>query len=857
MSWKQYGGVNKTDTATKFTIGSIVTDNLVERTQLAGEFKVEGNALITGRLNVGDIITNDINVDNDITINNNATINKLLLGTSNKVIFSNQEGLSINHENPLNELDVLGQENIAKFKSTTDSVANILAMTNENKGIMCGSTKIDETNYESYITFFNGLTYDPITKKNNVSVEQTDVKMSFSTLNNGEFRVDADTFEFGDGSHKIFAYESYERKDIYTGFSLKLRSTYNDFSNTAAKLTSKEGKGILIGGGASPNYIDKLKEFGYFGLIDELNDFLPFFVAERSNNSYNKKFHLGFNTYKPKRRDSLLDVNGKMSINYSEVSFVATDSFEPKKVSFHPKHNNLSDRRSYFAISGSAKNKNVPYRYNILYTIDGGKTWQNSPVVVTENQALNTSAGNLILSNFLPEESDDTDKYGLHFISASNNSFFYANTFSGMPVYNENNQLINEGGWSFFTISGVDATSSHFRLGSDFTNIAVYYLGSGIDKKLRLVFTENINIDGFTEINNIRNEQTFYIDLDNTFINLIKTNSLSIITFEYLVENNLITDIPFLPVNFKDFVFLDDGNILAYGQGIYKLNEEFIEITNNSRHNTNKKYNDIFAYENRFYVAVGDNIISLSRDKGDSWTDIIISEAIQDVGRVNPVLNSIYVLDEYIGVDNMNNPIELGNMMAVGDEGLFVYSLDRGNTWIKVPDEAIDGSGTGERIYGLNNKLLNIYIEDTSNMVITRRLNTFVPGGTDVNLGQDGELMVHYLSIPYLFNYKSVDVLDICGNLTVQGDIRLNDGELMSNKKVFNFINRKEEILNMGANLKVANVGKDSDTVVKLNGNIVMSDTLVVGVDVDTQIDQNYKIDLTGNMTHDGYVHQF
>ena len=157
MSWKQYGGVNKTDTATKFTIGSIVTDNLVERTQLAGEFKGEGNALITGRLNVGDIITNDINVDNDITINNIATINKLLLGTSNKVIFSNQEGLSINHENPLNELDVLGQENIAKFKSTTDSVSNILAMTNENKGIMCGSTKIDETNYESYITFFNLL----------------------------------------------------------------------------------------------------------------------------------------------------------------------------------------------------------------------------------------------------------------------------------------------------------------------------------------------------------------------------------------------------------------------------------------------------------------------------------------------------------------------------------------------------------------------------------------------------------------------------------------------------------------------------------------------------------------------------
>ena len=211
----------------------------------------------------------------------------------------------------------------------------------------------------------------------------------------------------------------------------------------------------------------------------------------------------------------------------------------------------------------------------------------------------------------------------------------------------------------------------------------------------------------------------------------------------------------------------------------------------------------------------------------------------------------------FIGLDFLNNPIELGNIMAVGDNGIFLYSLDRGISWKLVPTDALNGSGTGERIYSSTSKLLDIYIEDTTSMVITRKINDFAPATSTAN-ANIGQFMIHYLTIPYLFNYKSVDILDICGNVTVQGDLRINNGELQTNSDTFNFINRSEKFLNMGANLEIANMGKDDDTQFKMNGNILLSNSIVIGKDLNSSnIDYSTSIDVSGNIIQNGCVYQF
>lgn len=885
-SWRQYGGINKSESANKFTIGSIVTDNVVERTAVGGEFRVEGNAVITGSLfveNIGDaeIITSFVNniFSIDLSVNNIAKINKLYIGNDNEnnYFFGNNNGISINHEVPSALVDIKGSNSIVKFESSTSEINNIIGVNNENKGIMTGaSKKIDpitsEEYYETYLSFFNSFSHDSVNFNNTAQGDQIDARIVYSSLNGGSLRAEASSFKFGDTQHRLFAYDAYENDNIYTGFALQLESAYNEFSNTSAKFTSSQGQGLIIGGGASPNQYDlsNIREFGYFGTVDSNDNILPFLVAERSERNYSKKFHMGLNTYKPKTGDTLLDVNGKVIISYGEVAYVTDNSIEPNKIILHP-DNRAVNRKPYFALSGSPTNKNIPYIYNIAYSFNGGRDWNYSNLDVSNNEALKISASKIKLSNFLVDNDDSTGKKGLHFIVSNNNSLYYSNTFAGAPI----SELNITGLWSFFTITETNSNSPYFKSGSDFTNVLIYYVNEfdtiGTTKKLRIIFLELEDINGSTESDGIRYERMYFIELLNEDINKIKTNTLPNLSFN---EINVFTiDEQNIPQNINDMVVAENivdynnntetKNFFLIGKGIYKvdLNFEPIFIDNNNTiqpHNTDKIYNSIYKYDNFYFIAVGENIISITRDAGLTWTDTIVSN-IEGIDQANPILNDVYILDDNIeSVNEVNETIYVGNIMIVGDNGLFIYSIDRGNTFVRVPNATLDGSGTGQRIYSNTSDLLNIFIEDTSNMVIVRKIKDFIEGGSDLNAGQLGSFMVHYLTIPYLFNYKSVDVLDICGNVTVQGDLRINNGEIQTNGEVFNFVNRTEKILNMGANLDEANIGKDKNTMIKVKGNMLLSDNISLGYDVDRSISDEFKMDVSGNIRQQqGCVYQF
>ena len=858
-SWKQYGGINKLQGSNKITINSIVTDNLLERTSLAGEFRVEGNAAISGKLIVFEIGNVQHISTHDLSVNNVAQINKLSLGNSiDNYITGNSNGISINKTNPEATLDIIGNNNIAKFVSNTPSVNNIIASTSDKYGILCGSNIVNG-DHESYITFFNDYTYNTNSNEIDVSGSQVDARLVYSTFDN-TVRIEA-PFQYSDSKHHLYAIDAYDNELIKTGYSLNLISALsNDFSNTAAKIINSNGQGIILGGGSSPNFenADDIRPFGYMGTIDgDNNTFVPFLVSERSQRNFNKKFHIGINTYKPKKADTLLDINGKVIINYGEVAVVTTQNVQPIKIIYHPDNvldpNNYSTRKPFYAVSGTpyAYNSTLnEYSYNVTYSITGGQDWNTENINVSNNEALKISGSNLILSNFIPDDNDPTGRTGLQFLVGNNNSFYYTNTFGGMPVDNQGNNI---GGWTFFTIIGNDNNSSNFKIGADFTNIVISKIkDSNNNDILRVLFTELIYTNGSPYgPDGFFNELSYYIDLDNSILQQIQNN-----TFNQLIYNNLNPfDIVFTS-NLKYTIVLDDNTIFAVGRGIYKYDKNYNPIPGFTPHNTSMTYNRIFRFNNNYLIAVGENVISITRDSGATWNDTLVSN-IDGVNLYNPIINSAYILDDYIGLDFLNNSVELGNIMAVGNNGLFLYSLDRGVTWKKVPNDALDGSGTGERIYSSNSNLLDIYIENTTSMVITRQINDFSPA-TSTTTANIGQFMIHYLTIPYLFNYKSVDILDICGNVTVQGDLRINNGELQTNADTFNFINRTEKFLNMGANLEIANMGKDNDTQFNMNGNILLSNSIVIGKEFDAlNIDYNTSIDVSGNIIQDGCVHQF
>ena len=842
-TWRQYGGISKTDNTNKITVSAIVTDNLIERQALAGEFRIRGTLIVEqsifGLENLS--INNHAQFLEDISVNNIGQLNKLALGNNNSHYFTaNNYGVSLNHNNATSVLDLKGDNNVLKVSSTSNKVTNILADIEHptgNKGVMLGSNKIDDINYETYLTFYNGLNFN--SSNNEYSINDYDMRILYSTLNNS-LRINAKEIEFTDLNHRVYEYQVYNRRDIYTGFNLKLVSSYDDNSNTFAKITSKLGKGLVLGGGASPN--DITKDYGFIGTIDSNNNMFPALIAERSDRNYSKKIHLGLNTYAPKRGDYLLDINGKVTIGYGEVNWVNTGNIEPKKIIFHPKNRDMQDRKPYMIVTGSPNNTTSPFNYSLSYSLNGGKDWSSNDINTANNQSLEIDASVFTISNYLEENFRSTGD-GIQFLASNNNTFFYANSFAGIE---------SGRGWNYFTVANADNTTTGFKPGNDYVDVVVLsYPGSS--NRYRVIFTaeyKDINNSYVNATTGNRYQESFFVDFTTQQTSDIRNNNLT----TYLnVDDLLATPFSGYPNNLKHTIVDNIGNVWGVGSGIVKLNSitagmEIILINTGEddtnvgayAYNTNYNYHKIYSYDENYIVAVGENIISVTKNGGKTWDDINLNL----IGITDVTLKGIYILDE-------------NNVMAVGNKGTFLYSVDSAITWQKVPDGLLDGSGTGRVIYEEVNELEEIYIEDTSSMVIIRKTNNYVPETTGGTLSSPGEFMVHYLTIPYLFNYTSVSVLDICGNSMYTGNITIDTGDILTTNKTMNIINDTAEVLNLGGNLDTVNIGKSTDTITNLEGSIKINNSMGVGKTFDNELPSGFNIDVSGNIQQQGYVYQF
>ena len=106
-SWKRYGGLNYPDAQNRFTVGTIIADEVLLREQVAGEFRIQGTATIEQELYALSDFFVDRNAlfKNDLSVNNVGQLNKLALGNSVANYFSgNDTGLSVNHNNTGDDL---------------------------------------------------------------------------------------------------------------------------------------------------------------------------------------------------------------------------------------------------------------------------------------------------------------------------------------------------------------------------------------------------------------------------------------------------------------------------------------------------------------------------------------------------------------------------------------------------------------------------------------------------------------------------------------------------------------------------------------------------------------------------------
>jgi len=235
---------------------------------------------------------------------------------------------------------------------------------------------------------------------------------------------------------------------------------------------------------------------------------------------------------------------------------------------------------------------------------------------------------------------------------------------------------------------------------------------------------------------------------------------------------------------------------------------------------TSSTFYDVKVFNNgiNHVVAVGSGVIWYAHDLSWNGTDnytVTWNQAASFSG----VLRSVQVLDTLRAI-------------AVGDNGLIMYSIDGYATWNTVSQGMLDNSSL---ITGIN--LSTISILNANDFVVSGTIQNFVSPNTL------GRTKMFNLYAPYFLNRPNHSVLEASGNVVMSGDLQINDaGQLLSNMTSFNILPTVAQEINIGNTVVGGNTNVKANLDVTLNitghqnmllyGDASLNSKLFVGGDV-------------------------
>lgn len=286
------------------------------------------------------------------------------------------------------------------------------------------------------------------------------------------------------------------------------------------------------------------------------------------------------------------------------------------------------------------------------------------------------------------------------------------------------------------------------------------------------------------------------------------------------------------------------GNIYVAGNGIVKYDAASLEEIN--RHNDDMSYNSVFAHSSSsFVVAVGDSIISYTHDGGDIWTDI--SQDTDDLTIENINLTSVHAYDS-------------SNAIAVGDNGAIVYTND-GYIWRSASYNMLNSAGTGNLLDG---SLNHITLFDKNDFILSNvKSSYYYDSTTSYNVGYTNLV---YNFLPDLLNHSENNVMDVCGNMTIYGNIYMDSdasgaNAIQSTRNSVYFMNENVENLYVGADASNIQIGKSDvgKTVVRhamdISGNVdIRGNSIQIGQSDSGKTQFRHPVDISGNVVIHGYI---
>ncbi len=424
-NWRNFGGINQYEKNNNVSFNNLTADNLIVKNPYVGNFTISGelvvnkNTIFNSDLNFnGNIdVRNDsvfrsnlivkqnltvegtlnldknIRVDDSIYVNNNIYIgndnhqpNIFLNSTNNK--------LGLNVSAPTATLDIsggAGDINTLKMKSGDPNNVNVISINNSNRGI----TVFTDVN-KNAIQFWNTIPMINPKQLDNQSIlnnSRENASITYDSTGNITLDCSNNTFIASDitigssggnpashllnetalileSSYNEYLYNYYEtNKSLYnSGSALTLLSATDSSSNVGINLVNKSKKGMSINGG---DYINDItRSVGTINLFDVCGESFPVQMSVSGINKGHLKTTTGFNTIKPDVDNYSLCVNGPIKITHDEIHMI-------KDVDFQVNFVVSSNKNKQFAIMAGYQ-KSYSNTIDILYTINGGKTWLKS-----------------------------------------------------------------------------------------------------------------------------------------------------------------------------------------------------------------------------------------------------------------------------------------------------------------------------------------------------------------------------------------------------------------------------------------------------------------------------------------------
>ena len=680
MSWKKYGGIQQLSKANNLNVNSVITDTLTLRNNYDGNFQINGSLIVrpddsssTSEINnnldvSGNLIVRgevefrgDINpskVEVSERFNVTASGETILQGkvlfdsddvSTNTFMFGTKENIGVNTLNPEYTFDLRSnQTKMIRFVSKSEQVENVIIQNSHDYGIV-----FTTDNSANMIKFFHEdvsynnedpaayISYDP----SGQMIHDVSQNIQFHTK---KVIIGKDNVNTNDEATAVI-YDNTENPELFlshidisrsttSGVALKLISN-DTSSNTFMKVVNRDNIGWNYGGGNFP--FDSERNMGSIGWTDicstnyvfDEERYIPSQTIVSGTSLVNTRATTGFNTFKPKTEQCVMDVNGPMKIGHNEIHQTAVMPFQLNSLSISKTGdfsiavgNTFDDNGNYYFLTSDTNGKkweSIIQKDTVTALIFKAYVCDSSfAIVYSSNQSAyyytNNSFSTLEQSKG-SEPGNDNCRYVFKYPSDDNNNptiyrvfiFEFGDSYSEKYwdfSLNDNGEMIGEGNVGLYNINPIDVSNIHIY-SIDGTNtvsddIYYFYLAGGDN-------TGQIIKWGHTRgsaQNSVEND--FYINTDiSAYVSIKK------------VGNNLIA--------------VGDNYITTTGDDI-----SFTDISFSVSDLSFVSFNDAFIYDSSCAMIVGDNaVIYYSNDYlNQQWTRLT-SDDVDTMGNANSLFD--------------------------------------------------------------------------------------------------------------------------------------------------------------------------------------------------------------------------